>query len=166
MTADELRIGDAEREQTMAALREHFALGRLDHDELDQRLDRALAAKTARDLAAVTADLPSSAYGEPARQAYAEPSPSYGPYGWQGHHDHMKQLHQMKHEMRHRMRDERRAHRHGRRGPGPIAPILLVALVLGIAFGGFGFFKVLFFVWIVAMVLGFFHRRSHYRRTG
>ncbi|MFD0471913.1 DUF1707 domain-containing protein [Nonomuraea thailandensis] len=58
MDRNDLRIGDAEREQTMAALREHFAQGRLTHEELDERLDRSLAAKTARDLAQVTADLP------------------------------------------------------------------------------------------------------------
>lgn len=163
MTAEELRIGDAEREKTMAALREHFALGRLDHEELDERLDRTLAAKTARDLAAVVADLPGEGYG------YREPERyDFRPDSWQGHHDHMKQMRQMHHEMRHRMHAERHAARaagRGRRGPGPIAPILLVALIVGIAVGGFGFFKVLFFVWIAAMVLGFIHRRHHYHRT-
>lgn len=54
----ELRIGDAEREQVTNALHEHFAQGRLSQDELDERLDATLAAKTAGDLQPITADLP------------------------------------------------------------------------------------------------------------
>ncbi|MET8156864.1 DUF1707 domain-containing protein [Sphaerisporangium sp. NPDC005289] len=64
---DDLRIGDAERDEVMAALREHFAQGRLTHEELDERLDTALAARTAGELRRVTADLPF-----PARRAAAE----------------------------------------------------------------------------------------------
>ncbi|MEV5407595.1 DUF1707 domain-containing protein [Thermopolyspora sp. NPDC052614] len=56
--AGDLRIGDAERDEVMAALREHFAQGRLTSDELDERLESALRARTARDLQALTADLP------------------------------------------------------------------------------------------------------------
>jgi hypothetical protein len=42
----ELRIGDAERDAAMDQLREHFAAGRLTLDELAERIDGALAAKT------------------------------------------------------------------------------------------------------------------------
>ena len=42
----DLRIGDAERDATMAQLREHFAAGRLTFDELTERIDLTLAAKT------------------------------------------------------------------------------------------------------------------------
>jgi hypothetical protein len=55
---DDLRIGDAEREEMMAALREHFAQGRITHDELDERLDLTLHARTGRELAKVAEDLP------------------------------------------------------------------------------------------------------------
>jgi len=53
-----LRIGDAEREAVSAELREHYAHGRLTHDEFSQRLDAVYAAKTQRDLQRVTSDLP------------------------------------------------------------------------------------------------------------
>jgi hypothetical protein len=53
-----LRIGDAEREAVAAELREHYARGRLTHDEFSQRLDAAFAAKTQRDLQRITSDLP------------------------------------------------------------------------------------------------------------
>ncbi|GIH90708.1 DUF1707 domain-containing protein [Planobispora siamensis] len=55
---DDLRIGDAEREATMAALREHYAQGRLTHQELDERLGLALTARTGRELALAREDLP------------------------------------------------------------------------------------------------------------
>jgi hypothetical protein len=54
----DLRIGDAERDATMAELREHFAAGRLTFDELTERIDLTLAAKTQGQIANVLADLP------------------------------------------------------------------------------------------------------------
>jgi hypothetical protein len=56
----EMRVGDAEREATAAELREHYASGRLTLDELNERLDRAFAAKTRGDLDALMRDLPSA----------------------------------------------------------------------------------------------------------
>lgn len=54
----QLRIGDAEREQAQAALGEHYAAGRLDHDEYSERLDRIWAARTRAELDPLFADLP------------------------------------------------------------------------------------------------------------
>ena len=56
----EMRVGDAEREATAAELREHYASGRLTLDELNERLDKAFAAKTRGDLDALMRDLPSA----------------------------------------------------------------------------------------------------------
>lgn len=53
-----LRVGDQEREHAARALGDHFAEGRLDRAEYDERLDRAYAAKTRADLAALFRDLP------------------------------------------------------------------------------------------------------------
>ena len=52
------RVADGEREEVVSVLRVHAGDGRLDVDELAERVDRALAAKTRADLAALTADLP------------------------------------------------------------------------------------------------------------
>jgi hypothetical protein len=68
----DLRIGDAERDATMAQLREHFAAGRLTFDELTERIDLALAAKTQGHIDGLMADLPRpprSARGEPPEPA-------------------------------------------------------------------------------------------------
>jgi uncharacterized membrane protein YccC len=54
----EIRASDQEREQVAAEIREHFAQGRLDTDELDERLARAYAARTRADLDALRHDLP------------------------------------------------------------------------------------------------------------
>jgi Domain of unknown function (DUF1707) len=53
------RIGDADRDRLAAELREHFAAGRLNTDELDRRLGVVLAADYADEADAVFADLPS-----------------------------------------------------------------------------------------------------------
>ena len=41
-----LRASDADREQVVAALRDHFGAGRLSDDELDDRIASAYRAKT------------------------------------------------------------------------------------------------------------------------
>ncbi len=61
----DLRIGDAERDATMAQLRDHFVAGRLTFDELTERIDLTLAAKTQGQIDSLMADLPRAARGEP-----------------------------------------------------------------------------------------------------
>ncbi|HEX9359760.1 MAG TPA: DUF1707 domain-containing protein [Streptosporangiaceae bacterium] len=56
--ADQIRASDADREQAVASLRDHFAEGRLTREELDERLTTALSARTASDLRRLMADLP------------------------------------------------------------------------------------------------------------
>jgi hypothetical protein len=61
-----LRIGTAERERAASALSEHFAAGRIDQDELEERLTKAYAARTGADLMDLFTDLPGPA--APARR--------------------------------------------------------------------------------------------------
>jgi Domain of unknown function (DUF1707) len=56
----DLRASDAERERTVEQLRVQAAAGRLTVEELDERCERALAARTRGELATLTADLPSA----------------------------------------------------------------------------------------------------------
>jgi hypothetical protein len=53
-----LRASDADRERVAEALRQHHVDGRLDAEELTQRLDSAYDAKTFGELDAITTDLP------------------------------------------------------------------------------------------------------------
>ena len=59
-----LRVSDAEREAVSGRLAEHFAAGRLDQAEFDDRVGRAMSAKTRGDLRGLLADL--SETGAPA----------------------------------------------------------------------------------------------------
>jgi Domain of unknown function (DUF1707) len=54
----EPRIGDADRDQAVGFLQEHMAQGRIDASEFDDRMSRALKAKTASQLAVLFDDLP------------------------------------------------------------------------------------------------------------
>ena len=54
----QLRISDADRHQVAEILREAAGEGRLDLDELDQRLEATYAARTYADLVPITFDLP------------------------------------------------------------------------------------------------------------
>ena len=60
MSSPELRASDADRDRTIADLREHTALGRLTLEEFSERADRAVAAKTLSELEEIGRDLPSA----------------------------------------------------------------------------------------------------------
>ncbi|WP_396445376.1 DUF1707 domain-containing protein [Actinomadura sp.] len=154
---DEIRIGDAERDAVMVALHDHFAEGRLDRAELDERLESALSARTRGDLRALVKDLPS-----PTGLREPEPGPvravpmMFGGPGhpaWQRRHRHLA-----------------RHHRHGPRFPA--FPLLLgVFLVLTFTVGpGTGFLTVLqiaLAVWVIrAVMLAFGVRRSRRHMPG
>jgi hypothetical protein len=55
---DELRVSDAERESAVGVLRDHGSAGRLDVEELEQRVGAAYAARTRGELDALVRDLP------------------------------------------------------------------------------------------------------------
>jgi Domain of unknown function (DUF1707) len=65
----EMRVSDREREAVAEQLREHAAEGRLDPDELEERLTAAYAARTRGDLAGLTRDLPERPPAPPPRTA-------------------------------------------------------------------------------------------------
>ena len=78
--AGPIRIGDAERDQAVSLLGDHFAAGRLNREELDERIDQAMQAKFTTDLRPLFVDLPGAepAAGRPAPQFRAGP-PAYAP---------------------------------------------------------------------------------------
>jgi hypothetical protein len=77
----EIRIGDAERSLVCDQLSAAFAAGRLDADELDDRLAQAVAARTRRQLTFLVHDL-----GQPAWAPHRPAPPFPAPVGpsWQG----------------------------------------------------------------------------------
>jgi hypothetical protein len=75
----QLRISDAERHQVAELLREAAGEGRLDLDELDQRLEATYAARTYADLVPITLDLPSHPHQRPVPAQRAQPLPNVVP---------------------------------------------------------------------------------------
>jgi hypothetical protein len=78
----DLRIGDREREAAAQSLGEHFAAGRLDPTELEERLSAVYSARTQADIDRLFADLP-----DPRRPLWdrSQPGPPPGPQhpaGW------------------------------------------------------------------------------------
>ena len=63
-----LRVSDSERQEVADRLAEHYANGRLDQAEFDDRVGRAMGAKTRGDLSGLFSDLPEA--GAPAVPAY------------------------------------------------------------------------------------------------
>src|SRR3954465_15606301 len=65
----DFRVSDDDRERAAAEIREHYARGRLDADELSDRLGRGYGARTAGELRSLRADLPQLPPSPTARRA-------------------------------------------------------------------------------------------------
>jgi hypothetical protein len=70
-----LRIGDAERDQAVATLSDHFVAGRLTQEEFEERSNQATRARYDVDLAPLFADLPKAEAPQYAQRAW---SPAFG----------------------------------------------------------------------------------------
>lgn len=76
-----IRVSDAERDQAVSELGEHFQAGRLTLEEFDERSDLALHAKTGNDLVALFTDLPTTvvpASMRPENPVIPEPPADFG----------------------------------------------------------------------------------------
>jgi Domain of unknown function (DUF1707) len=71
-----IRVSDADRNAVAELLTQHYAEGRLDQGEFDERVGQTMAAKTRGDLAGLFDDLP-----EPDSAAASGPGSSAGPGG-------------------------------------------------------------------------------------
>ena len=66
---DSARVSDDDRHKVAEILREAAGEGRIDFEELDERLEATYAAKTYADLVPITVDLPTPRAEQPARAA-------------------------------------------------------------------------------------------------
>ena len=73
----QMRISDADRAEVADRLSKHYSDGRLDQAEFNERLDRAMNAKTQADLNGLFADLPAT--GEPEKAAKVVRPPDQRP---------------------------------------------------------------------------------------
>jgi hypothetical protein len=68
-----MRISDADRADVADRLSKHYSDGRLDQAEFNERLDRAMNAKTQADLNGLFADLPATDEPDKAAKAVRQP---------------------------------------------------------------------------------------------
>lgn len=76
-----IRVGDFERDEAIRRLTTHHSAGRITIEEFDDRVARALDAKTAGDLTAIFDDLPDAPFDQPATQPAGPPAPAPVQYG-------------------------------------------------------------------------------------
>jgi hypothetical protein len=77
----QIRVSDAERNAVAELLGQHYADGRLDQPEFDDRISRTMAAKTRGDLSGLFDDLPETG---PAGAGPAGPGGPGGPVPYRG----------------------------------------------------------------------------------
>jgi len=138
-----IRVSDAERNSVAELLGQHYAEGRLDQAEFDERVARAMAAKTRGDLEGLFDDLPDLGHNAPAAGGSGSPA---GPGG--------RQI-------------PVRVHR----GRGMVRSLLLVALVLiavnvtwhAFFFASFFFIRPLVWTLVIALGIVIISRFSHRR---
>jgi len=118
-----MRVGDAERSAIADRLAHHFSEGRLDRAEFNERLDRAMQAKTMADLTGLLADLPETAPAVPSVQ----PTPDS-----RRHQRKMIKLAMERERLRlkHERRQQRRADRRQRIHRLRWVPLLVGGLIL------------------------------------
>ena len=133
-----IRVSDAERNAVAELLGQHYADGRLDQAEFDERVGRTMAAKTRGDLTGLFDDLPETEAGAGAEGPRGPVGPS-APY-----------------QVRRR-----------RRGGGIVRPLLLLALIFICAnvawhaFTSLFFFQPLVWAFIIVAAVIILSRRSH-----
>ena len=133
-----IRVSDAERNVVAELLGQHYADGRLDQAEFDDRVSRTMAAKTRGDLTGLFDDLPETETGAGADGPRGPVGPS-APY-----------------QVRRR-----------RRGGGIVRPLLLLALIFICAnvawhaFTSLFFFQPLVWAFVIVAAIIILSRRSH-----
>jgi hypothetical protein len=133
---DRFRTSDADRDRVAALLRDHFAAGRLTHQELDERLTATLSATTFGDLRRVQADLPGPG---PAGQQPSPLPPRAAPL-WIARRRRPRML--------------------------PLAALALAAVLLipGAGWVFLAFFQAVLLLWLAASLAGIFIAARFYRR--
>ena len=145
---DQIRVSDAERSEVADRLATHYSDGRLDKAEFDERVSRAMSAKTRADLNGLFDDLPDvgtgraddTVTGSGGRGGAAGPGGMFGPT---------------------------RPYGMSRRQRGRAHPVLAVAVLIVMAFIAWHVLAHVFFFipWLAIMVLiaavAFANRASH-----
>lgn len=153
-----MRVSDADRAEVADRLAKHYSYGRLDQAEFDERLDRAMRAKTRADLVVLLADLPD---GE-------VPPPDNGSQTRSQRRQQRLILKAQLERERLMLRTERQEHRrqqrelrwHSLRQLLVIIALVLVLLVV------VRLLRDIYSVWLIVAILAFLWLRTIYSRRG
>lgn len=74
-----VRVGNAERDRAVSLLGDHYAAGRLDREELDERIEQAMRATFSTDLRPLFADLPGAEEPVDRPVVHRAAPPAYAP---------------------------------------------------------------------------------------
>jgi Domain of unknown function (DUF1707) len=153
-----MRVSDAERSVIADRLARHFSDGRLDQAEFEDRLDRAMRAKTRADLIGLLSDLPEGL-----------PAPGGDPERARSQRRRERQLLKIRlererlllaHERREHRRQERELRRQSLRQLPAIVALVVVVLVAAAVL------RHIYSVWLVLAVLAFGWLRYAHRGRG
>jgi len=154
-----MRVSDAERTMIADRLARHFSDGRLDQAEFEDRLDRAMRAKTRADLIGLLSDLPEGLTGPPDRDLQRS----------RGQRRRERELLKVQlererlllaHERREHRRQERELRRQSLRQLPAIVGLVVVVLVVGTVL------RHIYSLWLAVAVLVFLWLRHVQRGRG
>jgi hypothetical protein len=154
-----MRVSDADRAAVADRLSRHFGEGRLDKAEFDQRLDRALQAKTRADLIALLSDLPEGLVPAPEddlRRSRSQRRRERELLRIQLERERLL----LKHEQREHRRQERELRWHSVSQVPAIIGLVVIVLVVATVL------RHLYSIWLVLAVLAFLWLRYGHRGGG
>jgi hypothetical protein len=153
-----MRVSDADRAEVADQLAKHFSHGRLDQAEFDERLDRALNAKTRSDLIVLLADLPDGQIQPPpdGQSPRAQRRRQRQILKAQLERERLM----LKHERQEHQRRQRELRWHSMRQLPVIIGIVVVMLIVARVL------RDLYSLWLVIAVLAFFWLRHRQSRRG
>jgi hypothetical protein len=153
-----MRVSDADRAEVADRLAKHYSDGRLDQAEFDDRLDRAMRARTRADLVVLLADLPE---GEAPRQDDGSRPRSQRR---QQRQILSAQLERERLMLRHERQEHRRRQRelrwHG------LAQLLVIIALVVVLLAVVRLFRDIYSVWLILAILAFLWLRSAYSKRG
>jgi hypothetical protein len=153
-----MRVSDTDRADVADRLARHYSDGRLDQAEFDERLDRAMRAKTRADLHLLLADLPE---GQPLPPPDAAPSRDLRRQQRQILKARLERERLM---LRQERREERRQQREQRWHTVRLLPVIIATIILVLVTGRI--LRELASLWLVLGVLAFLWIRNARSRHG
>ncbi len=153
-----MRVSDADRAEVADRLAKHYSDGRLDQEEFDERLDRAMRAKTRADLVVLLADLPEGEASPP--QDGSRPRSQRRQQRQILRAQLERERLMLRHERQEVRRRQRELHWHGLR-----QLLVVIALVVGLLVV-VRFLRDIYSAWLIIAILAFVWLRSaHSRRN-